>query len=106
MKKYITLIMIVAMTFLFVGQSDSFAKTAQAASEELSKATDGEIYYQVRAPRTFEVEAEMDEQKDEYRLGRWFVTEVEALQNKVSRFWHQMLPKFERIYHKYIAVVD
>ena len=98
--------MIVAVSFFFVGKSDSLAKTAQQATAELSKEGDGETYYQLQAPKTFQVKSESEERADDPRLGRLFTAEIESLQNKVSRFWHQVLPKFEKIYYKNIEVVD
>ena len=106
MKKYMTLFMIVAMAFLFVGQRDSFAKTAQAASEELSKDRDGETYYQLRAPKTFKADLELDQGKQAYHFGRWFVTKIEAFQDRTSRFWHKVQPVIYKTYNKFIAVVD
>ena len=107
MKKYITLFMIVAMAFLFVGQRDSFAKTARAASEELSKERDGDTYYQLKAPKTYRVELEMEEVKTDIpRLGRLFTVDIESLQSKVSKFWDQMLPVISKKLYKFVAVVD
>ena len=107
MKKYNTLLMVVAVAFLFVGQSDSLAKTAKSATQELSKVRDGETYYRVEAPKTFQVKSETSEDETGLpKLGKLFEAKVEALRKRVSWFWDQVLPMIDKIYYKYIAVVD
>ena len=106
MKKYISILMVFAVTLLFVGQIDTFAKTAKQSTEELSVARDGETFYQLKAPKTYQSKSKADEDKAAApRFGRWFVTEIDSLQNRISRFWDRILPMIYKTY-KNIAVVD
>jgi len=105
MKKYIILFMIVAVAFLFVGQTDSLAKTARQATAELAKDHDGVTYYQLKTPKIFQYESKANEDKESYRLGKWFVTEVESLQKRVIRFWDRVLPIIYKNYRT-IAVAE
>ena len=106
MKKYISILMVFAVALLFIGQSDALAKTSKQATEELSKDRDGETFYQAQAPKNYQSKSNTAEDKAAApRLGRWFVTEIDALQHRVSRFWDQVFPMIYKNY-KNIAVVD
>lgn len=106
MKKYITLFMIVAVAFLFMGQTDSLAKTAKQAVAQLSVDNDGLSYYKLKTPKIYQPKSTVAEDKDAHRFGGWFVTEIVSLQNRVSKIWDRVLPIIYKTFNKNIAVVD
>jgi len=104
MKKYISMILVLAVALLFVGQRDGLAKTQKQATAELSKVDDGEVYYQAKAPKAYKLKS-VEDQATAPRFGKWFEAEIDELHKRVERFWQRLwLPVKERNFKSIEAV--